>query len=149
MIVEPLSRPDPHWLRMRRALWPDASEAEHLDEVRSFLDEPGRFGQFIARDASGHALGFVEVAIRHDYVNGTESSPVGFLEGIHVEPEARRRGVARALVEAAARWARGKGCAEFATDALLENEASHAVLRRLGFQETERVVCFRRRLAPE
>jgi aminoglycoside 6'-N-acetyltransferase I len=59
----------------------------------------------------------------------------------------RRRGIARALVAAAAEWAQSRGCREFGSDALLENEVSHAVHRRLGFQESERVVFFRKELS--
>jgi aminoglycoside 6'-N-acetyltransferase I len=42
-------------------------------------------------------------------------------------------------------WARGRGCTEFAADALLDNEVSHAAHRALGFEEVERIVCFRLR----
>lgn len=37
-----------------------------------------------------------------------------------------------------------RALAELASDALLENTASHAMHRALGFEEAERVVCFRR-----
>lgn len=84
--------------------------------------------------------------MRADYVNGTTSSPVAFLEGLYVVPEVRRKGIAASLVSAVSQWARSVGCSEFASDALLENETSHAVHRALGFQETERVVFFRRTL---
>ena len=39
----------------------------------------------------GSAIGFVEASQRGDYVNGTSTSPVAFLEGLYVEPSARRR----------------------------------------------------------
>jgi aminoglycoside 6'-N-acetyltransferase I len=143
MTITPLTQlPDTDWLRMRQALWPEGSAQEHLDEMGEFLSQPTRFGQFMARSAAGEALGFVEVAVRTDYVNGTASSPVGFLEGVYVEPAARRQGVARALIRAAAAWARAQGCAELASDTLLDNTQSQAVHRCLGFVETERVVYF-------
>jgi len=145
--IEPLtSLPNPDWLRMRLALWPDTSEAEHPEEVRLILADPGRFGQFIAVAEDGEALGFAEVALRSDYVNGTTSSPVGFLEGLYVEPAARRQGVARALLDAVVAWAKDRGCRELASDTDLENRASQSVHTRLGFVETERVVYFRREL---
>jgi aminoglycoside 6'-N-acetyltransferase I len=56
----------------------------------------------------------------------------------------RRAGIAGCLVAAVERWARQRGCREFASDALIANEASHAVHRALGFEETERVVFFRK-----
>ena len=66
------------------------------------LAEPGRFGPFIATAADGMPLGLAEVALRTDYVNGTDSSPVAFLEGLYVVPAVRRQGVARGLLQAVA-----------------------------------------------
>jgi len=112
--------------------------------MSAFLAEPCRFGQFIEYDTRGTAVGFVEVALRADYVNGTDTSPVAFLEGIYVVPEARRTGVGRRLVAEAQGWARNMGCSEFASDASLENTSSHIMHLALGFVETERVVFFKK-----
>jgi aminoglycoside 6'-N-acetyltransferase I len=142
------SLPAPDWLRMRLSLWQDTPVHEHLAEMHSLLSQPQRFVQFMARSPSGTALGFAEASLRTDYVNGTESSPVAFLEGLYVEPEARRQGVARALVDTVATWARTKGCRELASDTQLENLQSQAVHAQLGFTETDRVVCFNRALGP-
>lgn len=134
----------PGWLTLRQQLWPHCSREEHLAEMSTFLEFPERFGQFVQCDGSGKPLGFVEVAVRTDYVNGTDSSPVAFLEGIFVVPKARRKGAARALVAAASSWARARGCLELASDADLGNTESHAMHAALGFEETERVVFFKR-----
>jgi aminoglycoside 6'-N-acetyltransferase I len=133
------------WLELRQALWPQA-HAEHLSEMSFQVANPNHFAQFVAYSTAGQAVGFVEAALRSDYVNGTHSSPVAFLEGLYVAPEARRKGIAAALVSAVCDWARSIGCHELASDALLENETSHAVHRALGFEETERVVFFRKEL---
>jgi len=146
MIKRCMSAEQSGWLALRRALWPDGTPEDHLSEMASFCASPDRYAQFVAYSASNAAVGFVEAALRTDYVNGTKSSPVAFLEGIYVAPEARRQGVARALVVAVERWALAMGCREFASDASLENSASHAVHRALGFEETERAVFFRRSL---
>ena len=130
------------WLRLRVALWPDA-RAESPAEISDILASPD-LAALIARDAGGTAIGFAEIALRRDYVNGCETSPVGFLEGIFVALEARRQGVARALVDAAAEWVRSKGCTEFASDADISNDASHRMHAALGFSETQRVVYFRK-----
>ena len=135
----------PGWLALREQLWPGFT-SEHLEEMAEFLANPQRFAQFIEYDQAGNAIGLVEVAIRHDYVNGTNSSPVAFLEGIYVVSEARKRGVARSLVREAERWAVKAGCVEFASDASLENTESQAMHAALGFQESERVVFFRKAL---
>jgi len=101
----------------------------------------------VAVDASGATAGFVEASKRNDYVNGTSSSPVAFLEGLYVEPAARRKGVARSLVESVVAWAAAEGCRDLASDSPLDNVAAHAVHRALGFAETERVVYFLRTLS--
>jgi aminoglycoside 6'-N-acetyltransferase I len=101
----------------------------------------------MALNAQGDSLGFAEAMLRTDNVNGCATSPVAFLEGIYVEPSARRQGVARALADVVEQWARQMGCREFASDALLENVSSHCMHRGLGFEETERVVYFRKDLA--
>lgn len=140
--IDPLlTARDPDWLRLRTALWPDAEPAEHLAEMAEQLAEPARFVQFIAREG-GRAVGLAEAALRRDYVPGTETSPVGFLEGLYVVPEARGRGVGRQLVQAVADWSRAQGCRELASDTPLDNQLSQAVHARLGFAETERIVCF-------
>ena len=136
----------PGWLALREQLWPNCLSAEHLAEMSEFLSSPTRFAQFIEYDKLSNAVGFVEVSLRTDYVNGTKSSPVAFLEGIYVVPHARRRGVARALVAEAERWAIGSGCREFASDAKIENTASHSMHAGLGFTESERVVFFKKSL---
>lgn len=86
------------WLALRQALWPDTSAAEHLAEMKACCDDPERYGQFLAVLENAGAIGFAEASLRRDYVNGTDSSPVGFLEGIYVLPQARRQGVARLLL---------------------------------------------------
>ena len=136
----------PAWVAMRTALWPEES-ADHADEVRRYFDEVRRGIAFIAADSAGTPVGFAEATIRIDCVNGTETSPVGFLEGWYVAPAWRLRGIARALVARVEQWTREHGCAELASDALLDNPASHRAHAACGFEETERVVCFRKRLA--
>jgi len=145
MRIEPPSGSTDHrWLGLRLALWPHASADEHLQEMRAVTERGDCI--LLALGASDDALGLAEAAKRHDYVNGTETSPVAFLEGLYVVPRARRTGIARALVAAIVEWARGEGLSELASDASLDNAGSHAMHRALGFAETERVVFFRRGL---
>jgi len=105
--------------------------------------ERGHFVR-LASAPDGSAVGFVEASRRVDYVNGTSTSPVAFLEGLYVEPFARRKGVAQALVAEVVRWAAAQGCSELASDSPIENVAAHSTHCALGFEETERVVYFRR-----
>jgi aminoglycoside 6'-N-acetyltransferase I len=134
------------WLMLRAALWPHCDAKRHLSEMSQALAQPNRFAAFVSYETRNEPVGFVEASVRSDYVNGTESSPVAFLEGIFVVPHSRRQGVSRALVAIAQAWAVGAGCKEFASDASLEDSVSHTLHRALGFKETERVVFFRKSL---
>lgn len=109
------------------------------------LTEPSRYAMVIAVSAKGEALGFAEAAKRHDYVNGCDTSPVLFLEGIYVVPDMRRQGIARALCTSIEQWGTAHGCEEFASDAAIDNVDGQTLHRALGFDETERVVFFRKR----
>jgi aminoglycoside 6'-N-acetyltransferase I len=143
-ITAPTDERDSDWLALRLALWPDASQAEHLAGMKDAVIR----GHYIrlAKSPDGVAIGFVEASKRVDYVNGTSTSPVAFIEGLYVSSDLRRVGVARALVAIVATWAIAEGCGELASDSLLDNSAAHAAHRALGFEETERVVYFRKAL---
>jgi aminoglycoside 6'-N-acetyltransferase I len=131
-------------LRLRRLLWPDDAYA---GKPPTWLNsDDGNGLAFIARDRTGEAIGFAEATLRHDPVNGCDTSPVLFLEGIYVLPAHRRNGVAKAMCEAVEAWGRALGCSEFASDALLHNVAGHAFHAAAGFEERERVVAFRKLL---
>lgn len=129
------------WTELRMQLWPQHS----LDELRRDGDALLARGDgavvFVARSEEG-LVGFAEATLRVDFVNGSSTSPVTFLEGLYVAPRRRRQGVARALCGAVERWGAGRGCTEFASDALLENEEGFSAHVALGFAETERVVYF-------
>lgn len=143
--IEPCtSAAQPGWLELRCALWPDSDRDELAAEMATFVAQPDRYAQFVAYAPGRRAIGFAEASVRTDWVNGTTTSPVAFLEGLYVEPDSRRRGVARALVAAVLGWARARGLREIASDAAIDNARSHALHRALGFDETERVVYFRR-----
>jgi aminoglycoside 6'-N-acetyltransferase I len=135
------------WLRLRVALWPDGSEAEHAEEIDRFFTgqarDPGAV--LLAEDSSGRAIGLAELSVR-PCAEGCRSDRVAYLEGWFVVPEARRRGVGRALVEAAEEWGRAQGCSEFASDTQPDNAVSAATHRALGFTEAGLVLCFRKDL---
>lgn len=133
------------WILLRTPLYPECSAETHERETTVYLKAPERYGNFLLY-VGRMPVALLEVCLRHDYVNGTESSPVGFIEGIFVAPEARRKGVASLLFNAAEDWARKKGCSEIASDVYLDNQASHDLHKALGFEETTRVVYYRKKL---
>ena len=134
------------WHALRVALWPDEDDTPTLADIARLLGHPDGYANFLAFDATEKAIGFAEASLRRDYVNGCETSPVAFLEGWYVAPQWRDQGVGRALMNAVAAWGLACGCKEFASDALLDSIDSHRAHLACGFEETERVVYFRKRL---
>ncbi len=133
------------WLRMRRSLWPDSAD-EHAAEIERVLSGADRSLHVLVAEREGAGLlGFLEVGTR-SHAEGCTTSPVAYLEGWWVDPDARRAGVGAALVAAAEGWARARGLREIASDAELSNAGSHAAHRALGYTEVDRIVCFRKRL---
>lgn len=134
------------WLEMRCALWPEGPAAEHALEIDAFFAGGLRDPRAVLlAEADGRIGGFAELSVR-PYAEDCDTDRVAYLEGWYVDPAARRQGVGRALVEAAEAWAERLGCSEFASDALLENTATAAAHRALGFAETEKIRCFRKDL---
>lgn len=94
----------------------------------------------------GSAIGFAQCGLRHDYVEGTATSPVGYLEGIFVVEEHRNRGVAKDMLGACQEWVKVQGCTEFASDCELVNEDSLRFHLKMGFEEANRIICFTKRI---
>lgn len=122
-------------------LWPGHDRDEMHEELASIMEKPDA-AFFLAENASG----FAQCQLRYDYVEGTESSPVGYLEGIYVEENCRRKGLARELLVACENWARERGCREFASDCELTNTQSLRFHLSLGFEEANRIICFAKKL---
>ncbi len=132
------------WLRMRRVLWDDCAVEEHEREMDEYLDEPAN-GVFLAERPEGGLCGFLEASI-HPWAIGCEHRPVGYIEGWYVDPDHRRQGIGRALVESAEAWARSRGCRQMASDTTIDNQPSQDAHRALGYEESYRLVYFRKDL---
>src|SRR4051812_41952655 len=90
----------PDWLKMALALWSYESK-EDMESLFHHLYYSESDKMLIARSDSGVAAGFANISIRKEYVEGSNSSPVGYIEGIYVKPEFRKQGIARKFIEMA------------------------------------------------
>lgn len=122
-------------------LWPGHHRESLAEELTRLLNRPD--AAFFLEESG---QGFAQCQLRHDYVEGTESTPVGYLEGIFVEVCSRRRGLARELMSACEDWALQQGCREFASDCELTNSRSLDFHLALGFEEANRIICFTKKL---
>ena len=125
---------------LANSLWPHASADELKDEFQELTCNP-RCACFLCF-REGTPIGFAQCQLRQDYVEGTESSPVGYLEGIYVVPSWRGRGYGSALLAACEAWAKSMDCREFASDCEITNDQSLAFHLKMGFREANRIVCF-------
>ena len=125
-------------------LWPHHTAEEMREDMAALLAREDA-AIFLAYDGE-KAIGFAQCQLRHDYVEGTDSSPVGYLEGIYVAAEYRKQGVARELLAACEGWAKVRGCAEFASDCELDNVQSLQFHLNVGFHEANRIICFTKKL---
>ena len=91
-------------------------------------------------------VAFAQCQLRHDYVEGTDGSPVGYLEGVFVSEGYRKEGYAAELLSECEKWAKERGCTEFASDCELDNIDSLSFHMALGFEEANRIICFRKDL---
>lgn len=130
------------WLALRLALWPREDAAEFEEDITAILADPELMPAFGAFDGD-RLVGFAEAGER-PFGDGCETSPVGWLEGIYVHPDDRRHGVGQDLVAAVTDWATSRGYAELGSDAAQENLISRQSHACWGFEETKRVVMFRK-----
>jgi aminoglycoside 6'-N-acetyltransferase I len=136
--------------RLREALWPESSAEEHQKELASLLVEKQNgalpLAIFVAETPEGALAGFLEAGLRSHADGCDPKHPVGFVEGWFVAEDHRQRGLGRRLLSAAEEWARGKGCAEMASDTQIDNALSQRVHETLGFEVVDRCVHYRKTL---
>jgi len=137
MIVPVTKKNENAWAELCVALWSDLT----VDSVLKMSSE-GLFKNEFLYIEEGEAAAFLSLSLRSDYVEGTESSPVGYIEGLYVRPEFRRRKIAEQLVNHAKEWSKHYGCTELASDCILDNTASQAFHTDVGFTEANRLVCY-------
>ena len=125
-------------------LWPDNTVEEMRLEFSEIITKTD--AAFFLAYAEDMPVGFAQCQLRYDYVEGTGSSPVGYLEGIYVAEEYRKHGIARELLTACEGWAKEKGCTEFASDCELENTQSLQFHLNVGFEEANRIICFTKKI---
>ena len=132
------------WLRMRLSLWPDGTAESFSKDMDGLLADP-LMPVFVVARPGGSLGGFLEAGTRK-YVEGSESSPVGYIEGWYVDEDLRGQGVGKALVKASEDWARLQGLTEMGSDTWLENDVSIQAHLKMGYEEAERLVHFVKKL---
>lgn len=125
-------------------MWKNHTIQELADEFSKIIAQEN--AQFFLKYDRDMPIGFAQCQLRYDYVEGTNTSPVGYLEGIFVKEEYQHKGYAKELLNECENWAKEKGCTEFASDCELENVDSLQFHMAMGFREANRIICFKKEL---
>lgn len=144
MIIKASSKDIDGVTKMAIKLWGSHDYNELKEEIMGMI-ESNDCDIFVAMEEN-NMVGFLISQLRYDYVEGTKHSPVGYLEGIFIEEPYRNNGIARDLVNEAMIWAKDKGCLEFASDCEMTNLKSYEFHKAIGFEEVNRIICFKRNL---
>ena len=144
MIREMTITDAPALAAMAFKIW-DSDDKDELE--KEFIDmthdkESTCFIKFIGVKA----IGFANASLRHDYVEGCETTPVAYLEAIYVDEEHRHLGYAKDLVNKCEEWGREQGAKEFASDCILTNTDSYKFHIAIGFNEVNRIICFKKNI---
>lgn len=141
-------------MRIKKAI---VSDAKNIAQLASLMwtehkieDLTEEFSQMINKNDTviflGYKneilIGFAQCQLRRDYVEGTKTSPVGYLEGIFIKEQYRKNGYAKLLLKECEHWAKMQGCSEFASDCELNNNTSLAFHLKVGFVEANKIICF-------
>lgn len=134
----------PELARMRTAFWPDSTPTEAEDALQAHM-RGDLFILVVEREDGSGLCAFSEATIR-PHAEGCATAPVGYLEGIWVDDDVRREGIAEALIEEVAGWAKRRGLKELGSDTEVGNDAGRRFHEAIGFEDVGTIVCFRRAL---
>jgi GNAT superfamily N-acetyltransferase len=95
------------------------------------LDHPPGTETFVAADRDDRPLGLLMVQPAKEYFTGGERA---YVEVLAVTGEAEGRGVGRALMEQAEKWARARGYGEIALDVFASNDRAIRFYQQAGYE---------------
>ncbi|GGA78185.1 aminoglycoside 6'-N-acetyltransferase [Ornithinibacillus halotolerans] len=121
-------------------LYKNSSSLELKSEFQNSLSSPKV--KFLLYIIDKKAVGFIHLSIREDYVEGAQYSPTGYIEGVYVEPEHRRKGISTKLFNSGKEWLIENGCKQIGSDMEIDNQDSYPFHISLGFREAGRIITF-------
>ncbi|MCZ7603994.1 MAG: GNAT family N-acetyltransferase [Melioribacteraceae bacterium] len=146
MLIREVSYTDiSEWSKMRTSLWPD-TEDNHITELEEYFSGKSiDIVQVYIVEVDKEVVGFMELNIRN-FAEGSRLSKLPYIEAWYVKPKHQGKGYGKALIKKAEEWAISLGYTELASDTEINNHKSISLHKELGFIETERIVCFLKKL---
>ena len=140
-MIEQLSETNiEHCAELASQLWRHEDKNELLLYYKKMLTDNDATC-FLYKDDDNY-VGLIDLSLRKDYVEGTNTSPVAYIEGIYVSENYRRKKIAEQLTNAGEQWGKQNGCTEMASDCALDNTLSFNFHTGVGFKEAQRIICF-------
>jgi aminoglycoside 6'-N-acetyltransferase I len=122
------------------ALWPENEFSDLRKEFEQLLNSDK--DKVIVYLMHAQLIAFIHISVRSDYVEGSQDSPTGFIEGIYVKPEYRKKGISKKLIEKGESWLKTKGCSQIGSDIEQSNITSYHFHKSVGFKEVNRLIAF-------
>lgn len=126
--------------RLAVLLWPTLSADELVEQWQQKL--LSKKLQFFIKYEEDNPVGFAQVSLRYDFVEGASSSPVAYLEGLYIKDKFRHKGYAKELIDTCIKWARDNKCTEIASSSLLQDSNSQIFHKSIGFNQVCQKVHF-------
>lgn len=127
--VTAAQRPHPAWWTPASGGPAPTPAQRHVVDPASHTPDGPPVAFPLATDAAGAPLGRLRAAVVEDHLHVSQ---------LEVDPAARRRGVATALMTAAVDWARGHGARFGVLQVALDNAGARALYERTGWTEHHR-----------
>ena len=144
-ITKVIKRDFSDWVELGIEFWSKHSAESIKKDFRRMLDS-NKEQSFLCRNEKGVAIGFIDISIRTDYVEGSKTNPVGYLEGIYVKKQYRKQGIATLLLKEAEKWLKNKKVFEIGSDAEIHNKISHKFHKKLGFKQGETIIHYLKKI---
>lgn len=124
-----------------RESWPVDMRDQVDDILKDALANPDStaiFACFLNNDA----IGYAQVCIRNEYVEGATNYPIAYLEALYIKEGFRDVGIGQRLIEMVTMYVNAMGIEELAADCPSNDLHQFELFLRSGFEEISQVTHF-------
>lgn len=136
MIIEYDKKYNKGYVRLLTLLWNDISSEDIEEIITAHNVKKEKIFLYLFED---EVIGFINLSVRNDYVEGCSSNGVGYVEGIYVCKPYRRNQIAYKLIKHAIEFFKIMGLTEIGSDTEIENEMSQIFHKAVGFKEVSTI----------
>ena len=132
MILEYDKKYKDGYTKLIKLLWKDIKDKE-IHEI--ITNHELKKDKIFLEVREKEVIGFINLSVRNDYVEGCTSLGTGYIEGVYVCRPHRRNQIAYNLVNHAVSFFKSIGLSEIGSDTEIENEMSQMFHKMMGFKE--------------